>query len=347
MCLELLLDDTEYKIVKRTGSHEELEEYMKDFSKNESKHIQFTGIEKEFTSIEVMNKYYNGAYVPKIYNNILKKSYDMLIIYNSPDGKQIQPSDIYKYIDEFVNISLIVIDYHHSLSNLPPNINSLYITADLHSSDPVYKHSLDNLPIHLETLIISVEHYGIMSGLPSELLTLEFNSKCTSYITNLPNNLYYLGIGGRFNAPLYDLPRSLKVLDLSDFYQIKLTNLPDLKKLYVGSDYYHPLEDLPKSLEELTIYGDPEYIVLPKNLKTISFGFESYRLNCSNNLPDSLEYIYVCPCGVDGLFALLEDYIPYNLKEININKTVGDYVPNTKDLEFIDRLAQIDITVKY
>jgi len=86
---------------------------------------------------------------------------------------------------------------------------------------------------------------------------------------------------------------------------------------------------------------------LPKNLKTISFGFESCRLNCSNNLPDSLEYIYVCPCGVDSLFELLEDYIPYNLKEININKTAGSYIPNTKDLEFIDRLEQINITVKY
>jgi hypothetical protein len=147
----------------------------------------------------------------------------------------------------------------------------------------------------------------------------------------------------RNDMPLFHLPRSLKILILSENYQTELKNLPDLKTLYIGCDYYRPLINLPESLEELTIIGNPFEIVLPKNLKNIEFGFKSHSIPCW--LPDSIETIYIYSSNINSLFNQLDEYIPYNLKELNINPFLYDIELDPKQQELIDWLTENNVTV--
>lgn len=347
MCIELLPRQNEYLIIRKTGSNEEVKEFLNDYSENRDKHFNFN-LEETMVSRTLVNDYYN-EFVLRIHDQHLDKYYDKVIIYYSSDGNPINPIELNQAIEHDNNIALVVINYDHPLSNLPNTIKSLLIlmNQNIHRDGKThnYGHPLDNLPINLEILSLSACIKGSIDLLPIGLLRLDLNYSCWVSLDNLPNTLYCLILNSRNDIPMFNLPRSLKVLMLSEDYQNELKNLPELKELYVGSDYYRPLIDLPDSLEELTISGNPSEVVLPNNLKTLEITYECYTI--PKWLPDTIKKINVTEYmdNVNNLFDLLDEYIPYNLKEININPFLHEVILNSNQLEFIRWLEENNITV--
>jgi hypothetical protein len=350
MCIELLPRENEYTIVRKTGSNEEVKEFLKDFDNNAIKHFIFDMVEND-NNCTYVNYYYNKTFVTKIYDQYLEKYYDKVIIYYSSQGHPFNITKLEHYInmdqDSDNNIALVLINYDHPIGNLPSTIKSLHLEMNqyIHNDGKTqcYEHPLDSLPVNLEILSLSATFNGNLDFLPIGLLQLELNDSCSSSLDNLPCNLYCLMFNSRNDMPLFHLPRSLKILILSENYQTELKNLPDLKTLYIGCDYYRPLINLPESLEELTIIGNPFEIVLPKNLKNIEFGFKSHSIPCW--LPDSIETIYIYSSNINSLFNQLDEYIPYNLKELNINPFLYDIELDPKQQELIDWLTENNVTV--
>ena len=74
MCIELLPRENEYTIVRKTGSNEEVKEFLKDFDNNAIKHFIFDMVEND-NNCTYVNYYYNKTFVTKIYDQYLEKYY--------------------------------------------------------------------------------------------------------------------------------------------------------------------------------------------------------------------------------------------------------------------------------
>ena len=158
---------------------------------------------------------------------------------------------------------------------------------------------------------------------------------------------------GNFNQPIDNLPYSLEYLEIvSEYFNQEINFLPyNLKYLIIESALFNQtLDYLPQNLEVLHIDSNSfnlTFINLPTNLKRLHVTIYLHSTNENNdiidfnNLPNSLEYLYVStrtPCSID--------IIPTNLKEIcirNINKkTLFEKYPHLKEYDFFHQKNFMD-----
>ena len=104
-----------------------------------------------------------------------------------------------------------------------------------------------------------------------------FNNKCNNikYLTNSVELLFILNDLNELNVCLTYLPHKLKHLHLYDYIK-RLDKLPiSLQYLNTSVTFYHKVENLPPFLKELQI------------------GWTNYYYNNIDNLPDSIEFLSV------------------------------------------------------
>ncbi len=261
---------------------------------------------------------------------------------------------------ELKNKDLDVISYENDtskfnkkLSNLPENLITLFFPLKSDFSQPV-----DNLPSSLLYLRLGKNFSQPVDNLPPNLLSLELNCKNFSHpIDNLPKNLnlLYLIFDNDFSHTLNNLPTNITKLKIYTPNALDYNYLPsNVKKLDISiqtdKNYDKNLIDnLPNSIEELSIDGNFSLDNLPNSIKSLSlsskykqhFNFLPNSIEvlylgylCDfnlENLPISIKKICICICNKFSLTGI-ENLI--NLKELYISSTHERFI--TDALEYLE-----------
>jgi hypothetical protein len=291
---------------------------------------------------------YNESYIPLIKwlmnQNSREEKYPEKYTIKSIDflAFQIQQKTIIKnnteITNDYINISNEYYEYSEE-DNYHTTLISFYETYQLKNDKyfqyfqtninryELYKESLECIPNHIEYLIINTASF-------------------TGPIGYLPNTLKYLKIKtGNFNKPIDNLPHNLEYLEIvSEDFNQEINFLPNnLKYLIIESAVFNQtLDYLPQNLEVLHIDSNSfnlTFINLPTNLKRLHVTIYLHSTNENNdiidfnNLPNSLEYLYI---RTNTPYSL--EIIPTNLKEIcvsNINKKMlFEKYPHLKEYDY-------------
>lgn len=312
----------------------------------------FENITVRSGNIKLINIVNNKKYISEVFEKAQK-------IYENTEVEIINPStskksDIIKKtysitlkasskinLTELVNLKKLIIYDKKFLENIPDNITDLSIFVNDRSTDTIkypinlktlrIKNATKNDFINLENKLKSLYLYGKSScnieHLGNSLETLAIYGEYRSKINQFPNKLKYLSFGSEiwYDHQLPELPENLEVLKLPSKSDIILDPIykfpPQLKKLIFGKDYAGKLNNLPDTLEciSLSKYTShetrQEIVEFPKNLKEITFN--EYPKNNTTKIPDSVRVIRVINGSTDPI-----KYLPPNLERLETKSNV-------------------------
>lgn len=234
-------------------------------------------------------------------------------------------------LTELINLKKLIIYDKKFLESIPDNITDLAIFVNDRTNDIKYPSNLkilriinarENDLINLENKLQSLYLYGKSScnieHLGNSLEKLAIYGEYRSKINKFPNKLKYLSFGSEicYVHQLPELPENLEVLKLPSKENENILNPnykfpPQLKKLIFGKDYVGKLDDLPDTLECISLSKNTtqEIVKFPKNLKEITFN--EYPKNNITTIPDSVLVIRVINECTNPI-----KYLPPNLERL-------------------------------
>ena len=125
-----------------------------------------------------------------------------------------------------------------------------------------------------------------------------FNQPISGGVFDKLTSLQHLTFGYRFNQPVggvFDKLTELQGLTLGYSFSQPLDIPPNIKILKLDCNNIHIINNLPNGVEELVLlyYFNLELNDLPNSIKIISFDSDSSYDKELNNLPKSLEKLYL------------------------------------------------------
>ncbi len=246
----------------------------------------------------------------EIYDNVLEVNSDLSDEYNTKfidiiNNNKIQIIKFSKYFSSCFSTELdfslcesvtkILFDksnddYDKNFLNLPPNLKVIRFSNN-------YNQKLPELPSTLEEIYFGSKFNHQINNLPSGLIKLFLGNEFSQELSNLPTGLKYLSIeiGRSIILDFSYLPETLEYLNTMTYgidkdnvnYEL-FSNLPNgLKNLVVSNSDYFNLNNLPNSIEYLSLFNltkIPDR--LPSNIKNLTIGFGTFGSNQNNMLLD-------------------------------------------------------------
>ncbi len=309
-------------------------------------------------------------FTPEIIQNIIDNRIEKIIIsstYNSP--LPILPDTIKIIIFgdrdiDFVNtpynkIKLWndgIINFNHPINCLPK-----YLTHLVFLDYCEFNHPVNNLPSTLEFMSLSGYFNHPLNNLPTNLKYLSLVLEKYDYdLDNLPNGIKHLKLHfNKYNGDFDSLPQELEYLYINGYYKKKLDSLPNNLK-YLDCEYFHSnvlnvIDNLPNSLEQLSVVDNVLLETLPNSIKILKI--DKYYKGTLDLIPNSIEELVlrgqeninfsVLPKSIIKLtLRLCNNYNVnniiqlYNLKSLHIL----DYRNNIKEIDYLpDSLEYLEI----
>jgi hypothetical protein len=148
--------------------------------------------------------------------------------------------------------------------------------------------SLPDLPGSLTSLECEHNHLSTLPSLPNKLTVLNCFDNQLSSLPSLPDSLIYLVSRDNPLGSLPVLPNSLQWLNCINNQLTILPALPNnVCNLFCGFNQFHSLPTLPDSLGSFWCNNNPNLSCLPQLKKVRDFHFDSTRITCLTNYPES------------------------------------------------------------
>jgi hypothetical protein len=229
--------------------------------------------------------------------NIQIKTFEPTKKYNYNNNLPITSDKIKNYI--YNKVLWITASFENTI-NLSDNNQIEIIYFD---KGCVFDSSLDSLPSTLKHLEFhtDTDFSQPIDNLPQGLKTLIMGLSFIQLVDNLPDSLENLTLIGSFNNPIDNLPSGLKTLVLGEFFNQSIENLPKgLKKLVLSNNFAKPIDNLPPNLIYLQFENNNNWI---GNL---------------NNLPDSIEFLFLDINSFNYSKEPVLKYLPKSIKYFEI-----------------------------
>lgn len=233
-------------------------------------------------------------------------------------------SNITELIDRINKHQIQTVKFSEDFSDHPTELDFSScesVTKILFDKSSNYDKNFLNLPPKLKVIRFSNSFNQKLPELPSTLEEIHFGSQFNHPINNLPSELKKLSLGKEFNQELYNLPIGLKhlsirvekliTLDLSNLPESLeylnivshtidnhntnsellsnlLSNLPNgLKNLAVSNSDYYNLDNLPDSIECLSLFNLTKIPnKFPSSAKNLTIEFGTVVPNPNNMMLD-------------------------------------------------------------
>ncbi|ANB51080.1 hypothetical protein [Powai lake megavirus] len=255
---------------------------------------------QEITFSDKFNKPIQKEYFPSGLRYLkFGQAFSQIIIDNLPDNLEtlIVGLEFEQSIQGALPSTLKNLELHNTtdISNCLPSgleklvINHHYLTGD------ICKH----LPVGLKSLTINSNNYVEISGnLPETLEYLNLRLLGSQLCENIiPPNVKHLVIDGSYNENIIKyIPRSVIKLELLSDDSFDISGLtPSIEYLRLSNEFNEDIDGrIPANLKELILgfsFNSSIQNAFPKGLKRITFGHWFNQEICSEDMPESLEYI--------------------------------------------------------
>lgn len=155
-----------------------------------------------------------------------------------------------------------------------------------------------NIIENIKTIVLG-NNFNNSITYPSTLITIEYGDRFNKSIDTLPDSVENIKLGLGFTQEIKKIPKNLRFFILNNNYDKKISEdivFSNLVHLKLGDRYNFPLDVQNFPALESVIFGhdyDNDMMQVPLNIKYIKFADHYIGSIDWNNIPNSLETIYV------------------------------------------------------
>ena len=175
--------------------------------------------------------------------------------------------------------------FNQRIDNLPRSLKKIIILNN-------FNNSIDNLPLDLEELFFIGNFDQSLDFVPLNLIKITINGKFNKPIHNLLflNKLKFIRLCGEFNQEIeHCLCDNVERIYLGSKFNKRISSgIPkNLKKIVFGKEFNHSIDELPDSVEEISLMGTEDVTPDQINVNT------SYFQQKIHKLPTNLKYLFI------------------------------------------------------